>query len=476
MRAAWFCSRESWTFMTDRENEREQALFLGEAPREERGMAPLPADIMPADIGGLPHAAADTDNEAGIFLPDYGIDAAVSENNEAAGGRDIGGDDEAPLLFPSKTRRIMPYNAQNLRNMADIKTEGEYYQTVRRNLRAVLRHNRHKHGRLAERQKADSYIEKYKESGAGAYAAAIIPRGDMQIFILSAMIAVMSFLSVWSLIAVHFITLSTQAWQSGIAREAVVQIMPAAGQDMEKALHEAASVAGSFGGIANIHIVGKKETQALLTPWLGAGADIEKLPVPRLLILKLQPEENLDFLGLEEALRQNVKGARLDKQQIWAEQLRRGAHILLGGALFAFALVMAVMIFTIVLATGAALAGNVHIIEVLHFIGADDAFVARQFDRHFFRISLQGACFGGAAACSLFALLFIWLGNHRATAEGGLLSALFGYFSPDMRIFAESAVLILCIAALAMFVSHCAIMRRLRKIDNKSGGFFYDEN
>ena len=65
-------------------------------------------------------------------------------------------------------------------------------------------------------------------------------------------------------------------------------------------------------------------------------------------------------------------------------------------------LVLRAMVLTVVFATRGALAGNRHIIEVLHFVGAEARFVAREFQKHFLLISLKGAVAGGALAVVVF--------------------------------------------------------------------------
>ena len=44
------------------------------------------------------------------------------------------------------------------------------------------------------------------------------------------------------------------------------------------------------------------------------------------------------------------------------------------------------------------MAGNREVVEVLHFVGADDDFIAREFQRRFFQLGLKGAAAGGGRA------------------------------------------------------------------------------
>lgn len=305
-----------------------------------------------------------------------------------------------------------------------------------------------------------------------SFSAPLLPKADMRGFALISVIAIMSFLAAWAVFAAHFIGRSAAAWQALLARQAVVQIMPAPGRNMEKDLAEAANIARSFGGVAEAHIVSPAETQALLAPWLGEKADIAALPVPRLVLLKLDTSHAPDFDGLREALRQNIAGARFDRRQIWADKLAQGAHIMLSAALVALALVLIALVLTIIFATNGAVAAALPIIEVLHFIGADDRFIARRFDSRFFRAGLKGALLGIAAACGLFAALFLRQAGQQTSLEAGQMAALFGRLNPDWRLAGEIAALILAVACLTMAACHITLIRRLRHLDAKSSNFF----
>lgn len=300
----------------------------------------------------------------------------------------------------------------------------------------------------------------------------LVPKNDMHGFALTAVIAIMSFLAAWMLFAAYFIGESATAWSGAIAREAVVQIMPAPGQDSEKAQAEAANIAKSFSGIAEVRSVSAAETRRLLAPWLGPQADIAALPVPRLVVLRLQAGAKPDFDGLSAALQQNIKAVRFDSRQAWAGQLARGAHFMLGGALALLFLVLAALALTVIFAARGALAGNMHIVEVLHFIGADDRFIARHFNAHFFRAGLKGAFAGGAAAALLCMLLSFWAKAYRATPEGSQTAALFGDLTPGPGLYAAIFILILAVAVLSMAVSHWTLRRCLIKMDKKSSSFF----
>ena len=75
-------------------------------------------------------------------------------------------------------------------------------------------------------------------------------------------------------------------------------------------------------------------------------------------------------------------------------------------------LVLVVTVLSVTFATRAAMATNRPVIEVLHFIGAKDNFIAAHFQKHFLQLGLKGGLLGGGVERSglvgglqLFALL-----------------------------------------------------------------------
>ena len=76
-------------------------------------------------------------------------------------------------------------------------------------------------------------------------------------------------------------------------------------------------------------------------------------------------------------------------------------------------LVLAVTVLSVTFATRGAMATNRPIVEVLHYVGATDGFVASQFQRHFLMLGFKGGAIGGGAAILLF-------GCHGGGATPGL--------------------------------------------------------
>lgn len=308
----------------------------------------------------------------------------------------------------------------------------------------------------------------------------ILPPANIQGNALMVVIAIMAFLACLTLGAVSMVRATAAGWQSQIAREITIQIKPQEGLDMEKALNRARDLAMTFVGTRSGQIMDDQATTRLLEPWLGTGLDINDLPVPRLVIVTIDEANPPDFGAMRDLLKAEVPQAFLDDHRTWVNRLVSMARttVMIGfGILF---LVFTAMILTVVFATRGALSGNRHIIEVLHFVGAESAFVAREFQRHFLKISLKGAGAGGLLAAGLFAVAGFWQNQTIATPESDQAAALFGTFSVGLLGYLGIFATMIVIALLTTVTARITVMRTIYEIDSirsdpaRTDGLFND--
>src|SRR5205823_12434638 len=142
----------------------------------------------------------------------------------------------------------------------------------------------------------------------------------------------------------------------------------------------------------------KEESAKLLEPWLGSGLSLDELPVPRVIVARLQPGAMLDLVALRSRVMRLAPTASVDDHRAWIDRMRSmsGATVLAGVGILA--LVIIATIISVSFATRGAMAANRPIVEVLHFVGAGDRYIADRFFRHFLRLGLEGGLIGGGAA------------------------------------------------------------------------------
>src|SRR5271156_99117 len=277
-------------------------------------------------------------------------------------------------------------------------------------------------------------------------------------------IAIMTFLACLTAGGALLIAQASQGWRADVSREATIQIKPRSGADVEALVSKATEIAARSPDVADVHALSKSDSERLLEPWLGQGLDLSKLPIPRLIVVHMRAPRQADLDSLRAALADPAPQASLDDHRLWLSRLDTMADVivLFAGALFA--LMIVAMATAIGFATRGAMAGNREIIEVLHFVGAEDRYIARQFQTHFMRLGLRGAAIGGAAAALFFLAASLFSALSYGSAGGREIAALFGAFSLTAGAYVAIFVICAAIAALTGFLSRQIVFNHLRQL------------
>ena len=290
----------------------------------------------------------------------------------------------------------------------------------------------------------------------------LVPVASVASRALVGVIAIMTFLASLAAGAAVLVADTSRDWQASIAREATVQVIPAPGRDIEADVARAAAVARAAPGVISVETLGRDGAAKLLEPWLGAGLDLRDLPIPRLIALRLRPGERLDGAPLAAALDAAVPGAILDDHGAWRSRLAAMAGGLEGLAGIVCALVLAALGLAVGFATRGVMAGNREIIGVLHFVGAEDRFIAREFQRHFLRLGFQGVGIGGGLAALAFLLANLLTARLAGDAAADQVDALFGTFALGPRGYGVIALIALGTALATGWTSGRIVFRHLR--------------
>ena len=292
----------------------------------------------------------------------------------------------------------------------------------------------------------------------------IVPVNSIAGNALMTVVAIMSFLACITVGAVTLVQDAAQNWQADIIREVTVQIIPREGVDVAASVEQAIAIATATPGVGNVHALSEAENMALLEPWLGLGIDIAELPVPRLIVISINDPDVVDFDALAVALGA-VDGASLDDHRRWTERLRSMANVSVVVGFVVLALVFAAAVLSVVFATRGAMAGNQQIVSVLHFIGAEDGFVAGEFQRHFLLLGLKGGLAGAALAAVLFAVVSIGMASLGDGSEGAQISALFGSFSVGPTGYFGALGVAFAIGVLTAITSRLTVFRYLGQVE-----------
>ena len=292
----------------------------------------------------------------------------------------------------------------------------------------------------------------------------IVPHQSIGGRALMAVVAIMTYLASLTTGAVMLVRANAAEWQSEVLREVTIQIRPGAGRDLDAAVKSATEIARSFDGVSEVRPYSKEESARLLEPWLGSGLAVDELPVPRVIVVKLRTGETADIASMRKMLTDKVPGASLDDHRGWIDRMRAMADFVVLGGILVLGLVIAATILSVSFATSGAMAANRPVIEVLHFIGARDRYIAGQFQRHFLWLGLKGGAIGGFAAILTFALIAPVEAMIRGTAGAEQFAALFGSITMGSTGYLVVLLQIALIAAVASETSRHTVNRVIASI------------
>jgi len=293
----------------------------------------------------------------------------------------------------------------------------------------------------------------------------LVPRNSISGRALVAVVAIMTFLASLTTGGVILVSGVATEWQADVAREVTIQVIPAPGRDLDTTVDKAATVARAFPGIADVRPYSKEESAKLLEPWIGSGLSLDQLPVPRLIVVKISPNAAPDILQLRKMLAEQAPGAALDDHRGWIDRMRTMASTAVAAGVGVLILMIAATVLSVTFATRGAMATNKTVIEVLHFVGAKNGFIAGHFQRHFLLLGLQGGGIGGGAAIVLFALAGGISRWFTGTAGGDQTTAMFGSFSIGMSGYIAVLGQVVLIAAVTAITSRQTVNRTLEMID-----------
>ncbi|MEQ1716555.1 MAG: ABC transporter permease [Hyphomicrobium sp.] len=317
----------------------------------------------------------------------------------------------------------------------------------------------------AEEAERELYVparESKERSKKMKSAAAVVPPGSVTGRSLTLVIAIMCFLACLTAGAVWMIKQSADAWLKDIASEVTVQVEPKEKGDVEKNVQDVAAYLERQAGIRSAKPLSLEASASLLEPWLGSTEALKALPVPRLIAIEIDRIEPPDLELVKAGLQKDFKGVTLDDHRRWQQQIRAVTGSFALGGIAIFLLVAAATTAVIVSATKSAMASNRDIVEVLHFVGATDKFIAREFERHFLRLGIKSGVVGALLAM----FVFLTMPAIMELLGGGAISAvemqrLIGTGSLDAAGYVVLGLVVVIIAGLCMVTSRMGVDRML---------------
>jgi len=268
------------------------------------------------------------------------------------------------------------------------------------------------------------------------------------------LVAIMVFLAALALAGAIGAGKLAARWNTGLAGELTVQVP--ADQADDARLAALLKALRATPGVRTIEPMDQRAVAALLEPWLGDTALTGDLPMPRLIAVTIDTDSPPDIAALEASLNALAPGTLVDDHQRWLARLLDLAHAIEVMALVVVVLVVLAACIMVAFVTRMGLAAHQRSIELLHLIGAQDSYVARQFQSHALSLGLRGGLVG--LLCALPALYLARVLLQRIGS--GLLPEL------DFRPHEWAFFVLLPVAAalVAMLTARVTVLRTLARL------------
>src|SRR6202043_1154756 len=114
---------------------------------------------------------------------------------------------------------------------------------------------------------------------------------------------------------------------------------PVAGRDLEADTAKVVVIASATAGVGDVRPYSKEETYRLLEPWLGSGLQLDDLPVPRMIVVRIASGPPPDLLQLRRTLDDQVPPASLDDHRGFVDRMRAVSRAVQAGGIAVLVLV-----------------------------------------------------------------------------------------------------------------------------------------
>lgn len=209
-------------------------------------------------------------------------------------------------------------------------------------------------------------------------------------------------------------------------------------------------------GVASVSRIAQSKLQDMLVPWLGSNAATTDLPLPAVLDVGIKENATVYTKELQTALAQISPNIEVDTHEAWVAAFMQFSSAM-RSLIMSFAGIIIIAIGLMIAFTSRA---SLHLhskaVSLLHSVGAEDGYIASQFQREAFGLTLRGAFIG----CIIAAAGFWGMGLY--------ISSLGNASIPSMSIGRDHVILLFAIpficAVVALMTARFSVMAQLKNM------------
>lgn len=274
------------------------------------------------------------------------------------------------------------------------------------------------------------------------------------------LVAVMVYLAALALVSAMAMSKIVTRWDHGLSGQITVQLPVSESDLTEAAIEERRDsvirLLLQSPGVLSANHMSAAETAALLEPWLGQSSGLSELPLPDLIAVEIDQLTPPNTAALSVQVEAIVPGATIDDHQRWLGNLLSLARSIEIVAALVVLLVGLSAVIMVVFVTRMGLAVHYQIVELLHLIGAQDGYIAREFQLH----ALKLGFYGGLVGVTFAGITIVGISQLLGRADTALLPEL----SLQPLEWAVLATLPFAAALVAMLTARITVLRTLSRI------------
>ncbi|MGO9546405.1 MAG: cell division protein FtsX [Rhodomicrobium sp.] len=298
----------------------------------------------------------------------------------------------------------------------------------------------------------------------GRANAPIVPPGSVTGRSLTLVIAIMAFLASLTASGVYVIFNAASVWTNNISSEVTVQVQSRGGDIGDAKIAEIVKFLSEQVGIKHVRPLSREQSLKLVEPWIGKSDVLKNFAIPRLIEVETERDNPPEIGTLKKVMETKYPGAILDDHGLWRAEIHRLTRFLeLAGITMLF-LMAAATAAVIIAAATSAMASNKEIVAVLNLVGAEEKFIAKQFERHFLKVGIKAGVVGaGMAGFAFLALPYISERMSSTVAAEAEIRRLVGAGSLDIGGYAVLVIVVVAVAAICKMTSRYGVRRILNQ-------------
>jgi cell division transport system permease protein len=294
--------------------------------------------------------------------------------------------------------------------------------------------------------------------------APIVPPGSVTGRSLTLVITIMAFLASLTAGGVYLVFSAANVWTNNISSEITVQVQSRGSETGDAKIQEIVKFLYDQNGIKQVLPYTREQSLKLVEPWIGKSEVLRSFAIPRIIAVEIDRDNPPEIPTLKKVLEAKFPGAHLDDHGLWRGEIHRLTRFLELAGIGMLALMAAATGAVIIAAATSALASNREIVSVLNLVGAEEKFIANQFEMHFLWVGIKAGVAGaGMAGLSFLALPRITESMGSSAAAEAEIRRLAGAGTLDWGGYAVLVVVIVAVSVICKMTSRYGVRRILNQ-------------